>query len=63
MAAKITEDNGTTCDKVARVQPPGALSLADQSLHEPKFEVIACIGGRGFGVRQEDMKKPPTLLR
>jgi hypothetical protein len=22
-----------------------------------KFEVIACIGGRGFGVRREDMKK------
>jgi hypothetical protein len=23
----------------------------------PGFEVIACIGGRGFGVRREDMKK------
>jgi hypothetical protein len=23
----------------------------------PKYEVIACIGGRGFGVRREDMKK------
>jgi hypothetical protein len=22
-----------------------------------KFEVIACIGGRGFGVRREDMRK------
>jgi hypothetical protein len=21
------------------------------------FEVVACIGGRGFGVRREDMKK------
>ncbi|MCL6635232.1 MAG: hypothetical protein K6T29_05625 [Peptococcaceae bacterium] len=23
----------------------------------PRFEVVACIGGRGFGVRREDMKK------
>jgi hypothetical protein len=23
----------------------------------PRFEVIACIAGRGFGVRREDMKK------
>jgi len=23
----------------------------------PKYEVIACIGGRGFGVRKADMKK------
>ena len=22
-----------------------------------KFEVVACIGGRGFGVRREDMRK------
>ena len=22
-----------------------------------RFQVIACIGGRGFGVRREDMKK------
>ncbi|MCY3955554.1 MAG: hypothetical protein OXF47_06125 [Nitrospira sp.] len=24
---------------------------------KPKFEVVACIAGRGFGVRREDMKK------
>jgi hypothetical protein len=23
----------------------------------PLFEVVACIAGRGFGVRREDMKK------
>ena len=28
-------------------QPPG----------QPRFEVVACIAGRGFGVRREDMKK------
>jgi hypothetical protein len=28
-----------------------------ESEGHPPFEVIACIGGRGFGVRREDMKK------
>jgi hypothetical protein len=23
--------------------------------HEPAFELVACIDGRGFGVRREDM--------
>jgi hypothetical protein len=55
--AKITEDDGTARDKVTRVQHLGALSLLGQPPHQPKFEVIACIGGRGFGVRREDMKK------
>jgi hypothetical protein len=55
--AKITEDDGTARDKVTRVQHLGELSLAGQPLSQPKFEVIACIGGRGFGVRREDMRK------
>jgi hypothetical protein len=55
--AKITEDDGTARDKVTRVQHLGELSLAGQPPGEPKYEVIACIGGRGFGVRREDMKK------
>ncbi|MDE0120749.1 MAG: hypothetical protein OXS33_03330 [bacterium] len=25
--------------------------------YQPKFEVVACIAGRGFGVRQKDMEK------
>jgi len=33
------------------------LSLAGRPADNPKYEVIACIGGRGFGVRREDMKK------
>ena len=48
--AKITEDDG-------RIQHLGELSLAGRSEDNPKYEVIACIGGRGFGVRREDMKK------
>lgn len=55
--AKITEDDGTARDKVTRVQHLGALSLAGRPAGEPKYEVIACIAGRGFGVRREDMKK------
>ena len=55
--AKITEDDGTARDKVTRIQHLGELSLAGRSEENPKYEVIACIGGRGFGVRREDMKK------
>lgn len=55
--AKITEDDGTARDKVTRIQHLGALSLAGRLEDDPKYEVIACIGGRGFGVRREDMKK------
>jgi hypothetical protein len=55
--AKITEDDGTARDKVTRVQHLGALSMAGQPPNQPRFEVVACIAGRGFGVRREDMKK------
>jgi len=55
--AKITEDDGTARDKVTRIQHLGELSLAGRTINNPKYEVIACIGGRGFGVRREDMKK------
>ena len=55
--AKLTEDDGTARDKVTRVQHLGSLSMEDRSSDQPKFEVIACIAGRGFSVRREDMKK------
>jgi hypothetical protein len=55
--AKITEDDGTARDKATRIQHLGELSLKDMSENQPKFEVVACIGGRGFSVRREDMKK------
>jgi len=50
--AKLTEDDGTARDKVTRVQHLRA--IADR---RGGFEVIACIDGRGFSVRREDMKK------
>lgn len=55
--AKITEDDGTARDKVTRIQHLGELSIEGRRKDNPKYEVIACIGGRGFGVRREDMKK------
>ena len=55
--AKITEDDGTARDKVTRVQHLAQLAVEGRPSDEPRFEVVACIGGRGFGVRREDMKK------
>ena len=55
--AKLTEDDGTARDKVTRVQHLASLGMEGQPLGRPRFEVIACIAGRGFGVRREGMKK------
>jgi hypothetical protein len=55
--AKITEDDGTARDKVTRIQHLAELSRGSGKNGQPGYEVIACIGGRGFGVRREDMKK------
>jgi hypothetical protein len=56
--AKVTQDDGTARDKVTRVQHLGTLSTQGTGQGEaPRFEVIACIAGRGFRVRREDMKK------
>jgi hypothetical protein len=55
--AKITEDDGTARDKITRIQHLAALGRADQPGGEQKFQVVACIGGRGFSVRRQDMKK------
>ncbi|MGC9194566.1 MAG: hypothetical protein ACP5IL_03825 [Syntrophobacteraceae bacterium] len=56
--AKITEDDGTARDKITRVQHLGSLSMHGiPPTAPPRFEVIACIAGRGFKVRREDMKK------
>ena len=55
--AKLTEDDGTARDKVTRVQHLSSLSTIDGPPDQPAFEVVACIAGRGFGVRREDMRK------
>lgn len=55
--AKLTEDDGTARDKVTRIQHLRSLSDRKAAEEGHGFEVIACIGGRGFKVRREDMKK------
>lgn len=51
--AKLTEDDGTARDKVSRVQR--LRTLRDQE--GKTYDVIACIAGRGFKVRREDMRR------
>jgi hypothetical protein len=56
--AKLAEDDGTARDKVTRVQHLHTLSMRDRTAEQgPRYEVIACIAGRGFKQRREDMKK------
>jgi hypothetical protein len=55
--AKITEDDGTARDKVTRIQHLAEIAHQRRLQGEPGFEVVACIDGRGFSVRREDMRK------
>jgi hypothetical protein len=55
--AKITEDDGTARDKVTRIQHLVTLGQERELQGLPGFEVIACVDGRGFGIRREDMRK------
>ncbi len=55
--AKLAEDDGTVRDKVTRIQH--LAELRDRLLRQgnPAFEVVACVDGRGFGIRREDVRK------
>ncbi len=58
--AKITGDDGTARDKATRI-----VTLAEMSERRGRdglgtFQVVACIDGRGFGVRREDMRRVLT---
>ena len=56
--AKLAEDDGTARDKVTRVQHLYTMSMRDRTPEQgPRYDVIACIAGRGFKQRREDMKK------
>lgn len=55
--AKLTQDDGTARDKVTRIQHLDELSRKGTPPGHRRYEVIACIAGRGFKVRREDMKK------
>ncbi|WP_129840904.1 hypothetical protein [Streptomyces sp. RFCAC02] len=54
--AKITGDDGTARDKVARLLRLAAMRDARERAGRPSFELVACVDGRGFGVRRQDMR-------
>ncbi len=55
--AKITGDDGTARDKVTRIVHLAEMRDARVRAGQPGFEVVACIDGRGFGVRRADMQR------
>lgn len=59
--AKITSDDGTARDKVARIKELETQRNKHVEEGRPEYEVIACIDGRGFRQRREDMRQ--LLLR
>ena len=61
--AKITGDDGTARDKVARILRLASMRDERERKKKSAFEVVACIDGRGFGVRQEDMRQLITATR
>jgi hypothetical protein len=54
--AKITGDDGTARDKVSRILRLASMRDERERAGRPAFEVVACIDGRGFGVRDQDMR-------
>jgi hypothetical protein len=59
--AKITSDDGTARDKVARIKELETQRNLHVSEGRPHYQVVACIDGRGFRERREDMRQ--LLLR
>jgi hypothetical protein len=59
--AKITSDDGTARDKVARIKELETQRNRHVAEGRARYEVVACIDGRGFRERREDMRQ--MLLR
>ncbi|MEN9842094.1 MAG: hypothetical protein RL376_1894 [Verrucomicrobiota bacterium] len=55
--AKLTEDDGTARDKATRVLRLCTMAEERRRSGLPSYQVIACLAGRGFGVRREDMRQ------
>lgn len=55
--AKLTEDDGTARDKATRIIRLCQMAAEREREGEQTYEVIACLSGRGFGVRREDMRQ------
>lgn len=54
--AKISSDDGTARDKVARILRLAHMRDDREARGDPTWELIACIDGRGFGVRRQDIR-------
>lgn len=55
--AKITGDDGTARDKVTRIQNLAKMRDDRERAGQPGYQLIACVDGRGFRVRRDDMRK------
>lgn len=55
--AKLTEDDGTARDKATRIIRLCQMSDYRSRAGKGGYEVIACLAGRGFGIRREDMRQ------
>jgi hypothetical protein len=60
--AKLTNDDGTARDKFTRMIHLAEISRQWKDQGRQSFEVVACIDGRGFGIRREDMRRLITAL-
>ena len=60
--AKITSDDGTARDKVARIKELETQRNQHVASGRVRYEVVACIDGRGFRERREDMRQMPCAL-
>lgn len=54
--AKIASDDGTARDKITRMLRLAMMRDERARAKKPTFEVVACVDGRGFGVRRQDMR-------
>lgn len=61
--AKITSDDGTARDKVARIKVLASQRDDHFAAGRGEYEVVACIDGRGFRQRREDMRQMIRCLR
>jgi hypothetical protein len=55
--AKLTEDDGTARDKATRIIRLCQMSAQRAREGGSSYQVVACLAGRGFGVRREDMRQ------
>lgn len=54
--AKVCGDDGTARDKVSRVLRLAQMRDLRQQAGKTPYELVACIDGRGFSVRRQDMR-------